>query len=272
MEVEFWGVRGTAPAPGKDYVKYGGNTLSSSVLSRQGEIIIVDSGTGIKMLGDKLLKEKREGPLVLSLLLTHFHLDHIIGLPFFGPLYSPQTVITFYAPAEPDETEKHLDDFMSTRYFPVALRKTKSKKVFKKVDKEKFVIGEIHVSTYALHHPQGSVAYKLEEKGNAVVFATDAEHPEKGEDKRFVAFVRGARCLICDSMFTPEEYQAGRQGWGHSTWLEGIKIAQRAEVESLYLSHLNPEHSDKKVDEIIRLARKIFPKTYAAREGLKLIF
>lgn len=271
MELEFWGVRGTSPAPGRDYAKYGGNTLSSLVISKQVKIII-DAGTGIRKLGNKLLREKEGGPLELSLLLTHFHLDHIIGLPFFAPLYSPQTAITFFAPAETDKTEKYLSGLMSGRYFPLALMKSESEKIFKKVEGGEFWIDKVHISVCPLHHPQGSVAYKLEEGGKAIVFATDTEHPEKGMDERLVFFARGARCFIYDAMFTPEEYKAGRQGWGHSTWLEGTKIAKAAGVGSLFLSHLNPDHSDKEVEEIVRLARKKFPQTYASRERLKLFF
>jgi len=269
MELEFWGVRGTFPVSGKNKNKYGGYTPCASVISSQGEIIIVDAGTGLRQLGDKLIREKRESPLHLSLLLTHFHLDHIMGLPFFSPLYSEDVIITFYAPASPHETEKYLRGLMAERYFPQDFSKTKSKKFFKKVPEESFAIGSVSVSYCPLIHPQGSVAYKLQEEEKSIVFATDTENPKKGIDKRLISFARGASIFIYDAMYTLEEYESGKSGWGHSTWLEGTRIAGEAKVDDLCLSHFNPDHDDTHIDEMVVLAQKEFSRTYGAREGLK---
>lgn len=272
MELTFWGVRGTVPVSNKDFLEFGGNTSCASVRGGSGQTVIIDAGTGIRGLGAKLAAEKGPEPLRLHLLLTHFHLDHVIGLPFFLPLYSRATEIIFYSFTDPEETKRNLSRLMSGSLFPVKFEEMPAKKTFKKAAQSGFRIGGIKVTTCPLVHPQGSVAYRLEKDGRSIVFATDTEHPESGIDERLAGFVKGASCLVYDAMFTPKEYAAGRSGWGHSTWLEGTKIARRAGVKRLLLSHLNPDHSDRKVRIIRRLARNEFPGSDCAREGLRLRF
>ena len=121
-----------------------------------------------------------------------------------------------------------------------------------------------------LSAPWGRI--QIEGAGRSVVFATDTEHPEAGVDERLASFAGGASCLIYDATFTPEEYASEYRGWGHSTWQAGTEIARRAGVEKLLLSHFNPDHSDRKIRDILRLARKNFPRTDCAREGLRLKF
>ena len=270
MDIEFWGVRGTVPVSGKETQKYGGRTPSASVISAAGDIVIVDAGTGIKGLGESLLGRRRDaGKLRLHLLLTHFHLDHIIGLPYFAPLYVAGAEITIYSPLAPRETEKQLRGFMSGRYFPVDFRETASDKSYVKVGEESFTIGKLEISGCPLIHPQGSFGYKIADSGGSIVFATDTEPPEDGLDERLAAFIRGADFFVCDATFTPEEYRI-RQGWGHGTWLDGTRLARHAGVRNLLLSHLNPDHTDAQIDEIGRRAKRVFPGARAAREGLRL--
>lgn len=270
MELEFWGVRGTTPVSGKDKNKYGGHTPSASLLTSEGELIVVDAGTGIRKLGDKLIDSRGEEPMNLSLLFTHFHLDHIMGLPFFAPFYSSKTTLTFYAACNPEETEKYLRGLMTGRYFPLEFNDAPSRKMFKKIPDENFRIGGAQISFCPLHHPQDSVAFKIRENEKQVIFATDTEHPEEGIDERLASFAREADILIYDATFTPEEYESGRHGWGHSTWLDGTKLARAAGAGNLYLSHFNPNHSDEQIYNIISLAQEEFPETCGAREGLKV--
>jgi ribonuclease BN (tRNA processing enzyme) len=270
MEVQFWGVRGTFPSPGRDKVRYGGHTPCASVLSGSGEVLVVDAGTGIKDLGDCLVRERGEGPLRISLFLTHFHLDHVLGFPFFAPLFGPDVALTIYAPAEPDETRRYLGGLIAGKYFPVELFQTKSAKDYRRMPEEGIEVGGIGITPHPLYHPQGALAYKFTENGKSIVFATDTEHPVSGVDEGLAAFSAGAAHLVCDATFTPEEYREGKQGWGHSTWLEGAKLAAAAGAGNLLLSHLNPDHTDDLVDGLAASAREHFPKTSAARQGLRL--
>lgn len=266
MNIEFWGVRGTLPVSGRDNVKYGGHTPCALIRVPGKEQIIVDAGTGISSLGNKLIKEVGNGTLKLHILLTHFHLDHIMGLPFFSPLYSPAASMIFYTTGSAAKAEAYLSGLMGGKYFPVEFKKTPSRKIFRKIPEGSFNIGEVEISSHPLHHPQGSVAYRLKYKEETIIFATDTEHSEKGIDKGLASFCSKASILVYDAAFTPEEYRSGKVGWGHSTWLEGTKLARKAGVGKLYLSHFNPFHSDKQIDKIVSLAREQFPKTYAARE------
>ena len=272
MKLEFWGVRGTTPVSGRDKVFVGGSTPCASLRSAAGDILIVDAGTGIRDLGEELLREAGDGGIRVHLLLTHFHLDHIIGLPFFRPMYSPRTMITFYSNEPPAETEKKLGGLMGGRYFPVDLKDTAARKEFIQVPANPFAVGAVRVSYCPLIHPQGSIAYKFGEKGKSLVFATDTENPENGIDEQLAAFAWGANGLIYDAMFTPEEYLAGKRGWGHSTWLEGTRIAAAAAVRWLFLSHWNPDGTDRQIKEMIRQAGARFPRTIGARRGLKKVF
>jgi len=269
MELEFWGVRGTAPAPGAAWARYGGHTMCSSVRVGPREYIVIDAGTGLRELGDRIMAEGGDGDIRIDLLLTHFHLDHIMGFPVFAPLFSPRTSLVVHSPAGAQETEKALAGLMAYPYFPLGLGRTASRKEFRDFAPGSFA-GGIAISACPLHHPQGSVAYRLDAGPTSFVLATDTEHPEAGIDERLAAFVRGVEYLVYDATFTPAEYEAEKKGWGHSTWLAGTRLASAARVGSLVLGHLNPAHTDDTVDLILGEARGRFPATLAAAKGLKL--
>ena len=270
MKLEFFGVRGSMPVSGKNTNQFGGHTPCACVITSEKEWIIIDSGTGIKRLGEQLEGHYKDKPYTVHLLFTHFHLDHIIGLPFFASLYAPNATLNIYASCNPKETEMNLAGVMAGRYFPLDFNDTPSKKIFIDVSDKDFQIGGADISSCPLNHPQGSVSYRIKEKGKTVVFATDTEPGDKVGDERFIAFCHGADILVYDAMFTPEEYEAGRKGWGHSTWFEGIKVAKAAAVSSVYLSHLNPDHTDKTIEDFVTQARKNFPRTFGAQEGKKI--
>ncbi len=269
MEFEFWGVRGTAPAPGAAWARYGGHTTCSSVRVGLGEYIVIDAGTGIRELGDRIMAEEGDRDIRIDLLLTHFHLDHIMGFPAFAPLFSPRTSLVIHSPAGARETESALAGLMAYPYFPLGLGRTAARKGFRDFEPGS-TIGGVRISSCPLRHPQGSVAYRLEAGGSGLVLATDTEHPEAGVDERLAAFAEGADWLVYDAMFTPAEYEAGKKGWGHSTWLAGTRLAAAARVGSLVLSHFNPSHADPDVDVILEAARASFPRTLAAAQGLGL--
>ena len=262
----FWGVRGTCPVSGENRNKYGGHTPCASLETPDGSILIIDAGTGIKELGDWLMNGKDKLSSTLHIFLTHFHLDHIMGLPFFGPLYSPDIRLIFYSDILPEETENLLSGFMGGKYFPIPFQQTESEKIFRQMPKQFLEIGATRISCCPLNHPQGSVAYKIQDENNTIVSATDTEHPSQGIDQKLADFAAEADVLVYDATFTPAEYQAGRMGWGHSTWLEGTKLAKQAVVKKLFLSHLNPDHQDSQIDVLVSLAREEFPDAYGARE------
>lgn len=264
-DLEFWGVRGTAPVSHPKKIKYGGNTICSYLETATADKIIIDAGTGIMELGKKLMAEKQAGPQRIHMLLTHFHLDHIMGLPFFAPLYSPDHEVIFYSAVAESEAETHLNRLMAGKFYPLDLEETPSKKDFRMIPKEDFVIGKIQISIHPLNHPQGSIAYRFDSGGKRFVLAMDTEHPEAGVDERLAGFCRDADILVYDAMYTPEEYH-GKKGWGHSTWLAGVELAQAAGVQQLSLIHFSPDHTDSVIDDFLTKARKMFPQTYAAKE------
>lgn len=271
MRIELFGVRGTFPSATKERTTYGGHTLCTQVTTKAGTDIIIDAGTGIRPLGDKFMAARRPGrPLRLSLLFTHFHLDHIVGLPFFGPLYDETAEIDFYSWREPEDLREILGRFTASPFYPVPFEETPALKRFHGIGPAGLTIDTVRITTCPLHHPQGSVAYRLIEESKAIVLATDTEHPVCGLDDRLEEFSRKSGVLVYDAMFTPEEYTEGRVGWGHSTWREGVRLARAAGVGRLLLSHLNPDHSDRTLNGIARHAGREFRSTACASEGLTI--
>lgn len=268
MNLEFLGVRGTFPAPEADRSRHGGHTTSSALRLGPAAYIVIDAGTGLRGLGERIMREAGAGDIRVDLLLTHFHLDHILGFPFFAPLYSPRTVLTVHAPGDPLAAKRALAGLMAGPYFPVGLEGTAARTEFLEFKPE--MIGGVRISSCPLQHPQGSVAYRLETENWSLVHATDTEHPESGLDGRLASLADGATWLIYDAMYTPEEYGAGKKGWGHSTWLAGAELAASARAGTLVLSHFNPDHTDADVERFVRAARERFPRTIAAAQGLRL--
>jgi len=272
MVLQFWGVRGTAPVAKKPASRFGGQTPCASVTTPGGDLFIIDAGLGIHSLGTAIAARQKKGPLRVSLFLTHFHLDHLLGLPYFAPLFSPKSEITFYTAADPEEACRNLDLLVGPPFFPIPFGRTQARKTFRKIHGDGLILGGIRISTCPLNHPQGAVAYRFEGKRGSVVFATDTEPPADGLNQLLVDFAGQASLLIYDAMFTPEEYASGKQGWGHSTWLDGVQTARAAGAKRLILSHFNPGHSDREIGRIERLARKALPGTACAFEGMRLRF
>jgi phosphoribosyl 1,2-cyclic phosphodiesterase len=267
MDLTFWGVRGSFPSPGKDNTRYGGHTTCSSLRVGPDAWIVVDAGTGLRNLGERILAERGSGEIRIDLLLTHFHLDHVMGFPFFAPLHSPRVSLTVHAPGEPDATRAAMAGLMAGRYFPVDLDATAARKDFRALEPG-LTVGGVRISSCPLRHPQGSVAYRLDAGGSSVVMATDTEHPESGVDERLAALAERATWLVYDAMYTPAEYGAGKKGWGHSTWLAGVELAAAARAGSLVLAHYNPAHNDADVDRLLEAAHERLPGTIAAAQGL----
>jgi ribonuclease BN (tRNA processing enzyme) len=261
----MWGIRGIHPVGDIGNGRYGGNTMCSSLMVSDHEILIVDAGTGIVELGRRLAGSKPGRSPRIHILITHFHLDHIIGLPYFPPLYSRSASITFYAAASARDMEKNLGGLMAGKYHPLDFKETPSIKRFRTLPPGKLTLGSVEITTCPLRHPQGSLGCRLRREGRTIVLATDTEAPENGVDPLLAEFAIGADVLIHDATFRPEDYPA-KKGWGHSSWEGAVRLARAAKVGRLYLAHFGPGLRDRDIAAIVRSARRQFPRTYAARE------
>lgn len=269
MRIEFFGVRGSFPAGARCESIYGAATPCALIKSAAGESVILDAGTGLRTLGDRMLaKAPASAPLKATILFTHFHLDHVFGLPFFDVLYRPNTEVTFISWLDPEELHEILGRLTKAPLFPVAFDEAPSKKTFLRIGPEGAMIGGMRVQRTQLRHPQGCMAYRFEDGKRSVVFATDTEHPEEGIDGRLEELARKASLLVYDAMYTPAEYAEGRKGWGHSTWEQGVKLARAAKVGRLLLSHLNPNHDDRVVGRMRKSAKARFWRTECAAAGM----
>jgi phosphoribosyl 1,2-cyclic phosphodiesterase len=268
LQVRFWGVRGSTPTPVPANMGYGGNTPCVEVLLGTQQNLILDAGTGIRGLGVDLLN-RQSLCANLNIFLTHFHWDHLQGIPFFLPMYTKGSRITFHSVRPVEEMKEFLRGQMVTPYFPVHFEQVSADLHFAQVTDIPIPFGEAQISSFSLTHPQGSNGYKVATRHGAVVYATDHEHGAAAADELLLEVARGAKVLIYDAHFTPEEY-AKYAGRGHSTWLEAVKLAERARVEKLVLFHHDPAHHDEAMDRIVNAARRYFPNTEAAREGTTL--
>jgi phosphoribosyl 1,2-cyclic phosphodiesterase len=272
LTVRFWGVRGSVPSPGPQTAAVGGNT--SCVELRLGdEIIVLDAGTGLRGLGERLVAGGR--PVSLSVLFSHVHWDHIQGFPFFPALFRTSTELSLYGRPDDGSLESALRAQMTWPNFPVQLDAVPAALHYRSFELERpFTVGSAIVQAARLNHPNGVVAYRVEHEGRAVVYATDTEHYGDRVDRSLVKLAEGADVLIYDAQYTPEEYAGviggARVGWGHSTWVEGVRVARSAGVGQLVLFHHDPTHDDAAVGAIERAAQTVLPGTVAAREGLEI--
>jgi phosphoribosyl 1,2-cyclic phosphodiesterase len=266
MQVKFWGVRGSTPTPEAANLGHGGNTSCVEIRSGSGVLAVIDGGTGIRNLGQELMREKAERNPAIHLFLTHFHWDHIQGIPFFLPLYQADRDLTFYAAAALGPLQDRLQGQMSKPYFPVSLE-VAAPRSFVEIESESLTLGDLTVRPFPMNHPQGAHGYRMESGGRTVVYASDLEHGNEKMDRVVRDFSAGADILIYDSQYTPEEYEQHR-GWGHSTWLEGVRVARDAGVRQLILFHHDPWHDDGFLEEMGRRAQALFGSTAVAFEGL----
>jgi phosphoribosyl 1,2-cyclic phosphodiesterase len=270
LTVRFWGVRGSIPTPDAGFLGVGGNTVCVEIRAADGTALVLDAGTGIRGLGYALAAEAAGEPGEVHLALSHFHWDHLQGLPFFAPLYAPGQTVRFYAATDDDRLLALLRGQMTTPYFPVPFGDLAAATETVRVrDGEPFEVGPMTVRPFPLHHPQGAHGFRIEVDGAAVVYATDYEHGSAAHDEGLREVAHGADLLISDAQYTPDEY-ALRRGWGHTTWEHAAALAERAEVGRLLLFHHDPSHDDDALGRICGLARERFAETGLAMEGLEV--
>jgi phosphoribosyl 1,2-cyclic phosphodiesterase len=270
LVVHFHGVRGTIACPGGEYIRYGGNTACIEIRCGP-HLIILDAGTGLRPLGVELTQN---GKIDCDLLLSHTHLDHIAGLPFFVPLFMKGNKIQLWAGhlAGQSETLKQvIKRIMAAPLFPIPLEALSAEISFRDFSAgEKFELKPgVHIRTAPLNHPNGATGYRIEYAGRSVCYVTDTEHVEGRLDKNILGLIEGADVFIYDSTYTAEEYPRYR-GWGHSTWQEGVRLADAAEVKLFTVFHHAPEHDDNTMDEIAAAVRQARPASTIAHEGMIL--
>jgi phosphoribosyl 1,2-cyclic phosphodiesterase len=292
--VRFWGVRGSYPTPGPQTLRYGGNTSCVEVQAGS-HILIFDAGSGIIRLGQDLLQRAGGKDLHMMLFITHGHSDHLIGFPFFAPLFSPRTHLHLIGPQLAGRNiEQLLTSVMSPPYFPVDVRQLPSQRTYHTITDEQCVswrsegsepmidqrsksrsetreLAELCVEAkFTQSHPlNGAICYRIDYAGCRVVYATDVEW-RNGCDPDFLAFVEGADLLIHDAQYTMHDYQQQKQGYGHSTVEMAIETAQIAHVRELILFHHEPTYDDTQLDCMEAEAQARFPHTRSAREGMKI--
>jgi phosphoribosyl 1,2-cyclic phosphodiesterase len=270
MKVRLWGVRGSTPTPEKGNGRYGGNTSCVEVRLDNDTLIILDCGSGLRALGKSLLNEFANRPVQAYIFLTHFHWDHIQGIPFFLPLYKKQNTFFFYSPRRPGtELRKAIQGMMRSPYFPVDMSAMRAKRHFLELGKAPLNINGAVISSAPLNHPQGCVGYRIEADGGAFVLATDTEPGSPFHDRAVRTLAQDADLLLYDSQYTPLQSEGEKKGWGHGTWQEGVRIAQERGVKRLVLFHHDPDSDDAYVDSLVAQARKEFPNTTGAAEGLE---
>jgi|1185.fasta_scaffold47618_2 phosphoribosyl 1,2-cyclic phosphodiesterase len=273
--LKFWGVRGSIPVPGPETLRYGGNTTCVEVRA-DGEIIVLDAGTGIRALGAKLEKEFGAQPIKISLLITHMHWDHIQGFPFFLPSYNDKNQVRILGY---DGADAGLRDIlmgqMATPFFPVKLDDLPGRITIKRLDKYDFKIGKVRVRALLMNHPGVCVGYRLETSHGSIAFLPDAEpydnyklhaphhrllspeqtraRAEKGRAE-LVEFLNGVDVLILDAQYTDEEYRS-HIGWGHGSLTTAVGLATDAKVKKLVLFHHDPAHNDSMIDNMASAAQ-----------------
>lgn len=266
FRVRFWGTRGSVPVSGPDYQHFGGNTCCVEMICG-GAHLLFDAGSGIRQAGETLL---REGVRDINLLFTHCHYDHIIGLPFFKPLYSKKMSITLWSGhlAGTMNTQDMVCEFMQPPWLPAEAgycrdglnyRDFRSGDVLTPVD-------AVRIKTVALNHNGGCIGYRVEHGGHAVAIVFDVEHRGDVLDQGVLELMRDADLAVYDSTYTEEEMPR-HIGFGHSTPQHGIKLAKAANVTALALFHHLPSRTDSELRLMERTAQADFPGAFAAADG-----
>lgn len=276
MKIRFWGTRGSTPVPGKETTIYGGNTTCVEIRLNSGKTIIIDAGTGIRPLGDKLIEERRSEDIYL--LITHIHWDHILGFPFFNPIYDPSKRIYIDGNYNSFKGLKYtFDNKMGDGFFPISFNDLSADiNYLGLLSRKTLEVDDLLIDSIPLHHPQGGMGFRFRERDKSFVFITDnelkGESLDGSEPGIYEEFSRNADILVHDAQYTPGEIDE-RMGWGHSDYEAACELAIKADVKKLVLFHHDPSRKDpqvKNIEEIcVKKAEKEKPalEIIAAREG-----
>ena len=272
-KLSFWGVRGSTPTVDPATWRYGGNTPCLELVAPDGTQIILDCGTGLRMLGSRWAMPGEKRSSKAHIFVTHYHWDHIQGVPFFAPFYAESNEFHFYSFRSKflgrDSLKQVFETQMASPYFPVDMSAMSAKRKFQEVaGGESFKLGENKVTAKWLNHPQGCLGFRIETPAGTVAYATDNEPGDAELDKSLRELAAGADIFINDAQYTPEQLANERRGWGHSTWKEGARVAREVGATTLVLFHHDPDSTDRTVDTILRQARDEFDSVFAASEGM----
>ncbi|HEY3473245.1 MAG TPA: MBL fold metallo-hydrolase [Anaerolineales bacterium] len=276
MKVTFWGTRGSLAAPGADTARYGGNTSCVSLHGREGTLLILDAGTGMRGLGQSLPHKLER----VDILLTHLHMDHIQGLPFFAPLRRPGVEIHIWGPASTTlSLHARLQKYLSPPLFPVSVRELAAKFHFHELPAHAMEIGEFEIKAQLIIHPNPTIGYRIESEHTAVTYLPDHEPALGGRtfgtDTSWTSgykLAEGADLLIHDTQYTQEEYES-RVGFGHSSIEHAFRFAGISSVKHFAPFHHDPTHSDEMLDRMFEQAIGTIQPTYKvtpSREGMAI--
>ena len=272
MKVNLWGTRGSLASPGPDTIRYGGNTSCVSVEGSDGTWLVLDAGTGIRNLGQNLPKDIKR----VDILLTHLHMDHLQGLPFFAPLRNPDVETHIWGPASTMlGLKSRLQRYVSPPLFPVSVRDLSPMLHFHELSIDMFEIGELCVVSQLVIHPNPTVGYRIMHRGKTVTYLPDHEpmlgtrtFPRSPEWTSGYALAKGADLLIHDTQYTTEEYQT-HIGFGHSNMVQAFEFAALAEVKHFVPFHHDPAHSDDELDRMIADTMETVAPSFDVTPGLE---
>ena len=258
------GCRGSMPVSDQNFLKYGGAT-SSFLLKAGGEQLLFDAGTGI-LHSTALLAD---GPC--HLFLSHVHMDHIMGLAFWRPLFTRGKEVHIYNEKRNGMTTKEqLANFLRAPYWPVGVELFQGVAAYHDITVgNTFNIGNVCIRTMRSNHPNEGTVYRVEWDGKSVVYALDFEHSEEASEK-LADFSRNADLLIYDATYFPEDY-SDKKGWGHSTWEAGLKLKEAAGAKTLLLAHHELDHTDEMLDSLQTRLTELDKDVFLAREGAVIL-
>ena len=275
MRIKFWGVRGSIATPGLETSFFGGNT-SCVTVNAQGKSLILDAGTGIRVWGQQLTRRGRHREY--HLLLSHFHTDHLAGLPFFRPLFERNTRLHLYGPKGRQPLKRVIADFLAEDFFPVPVSRIPAMLCFHHLSHRSFNIPPFKVTPFRSNHPGKALGYLIQTPKTRLAYLCDHEPirsfshikgvPPSQYEKDLGEKLSDIDLLIHDSHFTDQEYPRYR-GWGHSPWSYPLRLAKKYRIKQLVLFHHAPEHNDQRLKNLFeKLNRQgIKGSIHLAREG-----
>jgi|TARA_Y100000996_G_scaffold78005_1_gene52755 phosphoribosyl 1,2-cyclic phosphodiesterase len=268
--IRFWGCRGSFPSFDENKVIYGGDTSCIEVRTSDNQLIILDMGTGLRKLGQKIVNDSSY-PKDINIFLSHHHLDHIHGFVMFAPLFNPEYNITIHSRLSRGKNFKEiLETFLQPEVWPVMLDDLPASLKFNTIDDSSVEINNTVKVSNSLHaHPNKAYSIKLDVAGKIITYVTDCEHPKKNLNQNVVNFASDSDILIHDAQYTLEDLEA-HSGWGHSSWKEAVDVAIQSNSKKLVLFHHSPDYDDNQIKDIEKKAQMNFPDVVAAKQCMKI--